>query len=53
MSAGSRTDPGGYTHPDENLKQFEIEDSRSPGEIAAMIERKGYEAVWKDHERML
>ena len=48
MSAGSRTDPGGYLHPDENLKQFEIEDNRTPAEVAAAIVAKGYEPVWKD-----
>lgn len=50
MSAGSRTEPGGYTHPDETLNQFEIEDHRSPAEIAAMLVAKGYEVVWKDWE---
>ncbi len=53
MSAGSRTDPGGYLHPQEALKQFEIEDSRSPAEVAAAIVAKGYEPVWKDWENIL
>lgn len=50
MSAGSRTEPGGYTEPDQSLKQFEIEDRRTPTEIAQVIINKGYEPVWKDLE---
>lgn len=52
VSAGSRTEPGGYLHPEEGLKQFEIEDLRPAAEVAAMIARKGYEPVWKDWEGM-
>ena len=48
MSAGSRTEPGGYLHPEESGKQFELEDQRSPAEVAAAIQRAGYEPVWKD-----
>lgn len=48
MSAGSVTEPGGYSHPEENLKQFEIEDRRTPGEVALAIRQQGYEAIWKD-----
>lgn len=51
MSAGSRTEPGGYLHPDQTLKQFEIEDRRSPEEVARAIRKKGYEPVWKDWEK--
>ena len=53
MSAGSRTEPGGYLHPQEALKQFEIEDSRTPAEVAAAIVAKGHEPVWKDWENIL
>jgi len=52
MSAGSRTEPGGYLQPEESLKQFETEDRRSPAEVAAAIQSKGYEPVWKDWERL-
>ncbi len=52
MSAGSRTEPGGYQQPDKNLKQFEIEDDRSPKEVANAIRQKGYEPVWKDWESL-
>jgi 2-iminoacetate synthase len=50
MSAGSRTDPGGYTLANGNRAeaQFEIADHRSPEEVAAIIRQKGYEPVWKD-----
>ncbi|HEY4757908.1 MAG TPA: 2-iminoacetate synthase ThiH [Chthoniobacterales bacterium] len=71
MSAGSHTEPGGYTgQGKENVhrtvrgrivplevspaespfatSQFEISDSRSPEEIAAVLRRNGVEPVWKD-----
>jgi len=53
MSAGSRTNPGGYAVDPESLEQFEIDDDRSPAEIAAMIRRQGYDVVWKDWDRVL
>lgn len=48
MSAGSKTNPGGYAVDPQSLEQFEISDERSPGEVADMIRRQGYEPVWKD-----
>ncbi len=49
MSAGSRTNPGGYSEGKEaSLEQFEIEDDRAPSEVAAMLRNAGYETVWKD-----
>jgi 2-iminoacetate synthase len=51
MSAGSKTSPGGYSRDDRSLKQFEIDDSRSPAEVAEMIKHEGLEPVWKDWER--
>ena len=78
MSAGSHTEPGGYTgaghekiHRTERGRivelaagssewalpaeratgatgQFEIADGRSAGEISRLIQRLGYEPVWKD-----
>jgi 2-iminoacetate synthase len=51
MSAGSSTRPGGYvTHGEETLEQFEIEDERSPAEVADVIRAAGYEPVWKDFD---
>ncbi len=51
MSAGSKTNPGGYAVCDETLKQFEIADERTPHEISRMIEEKGLEPVLKDFDR--
>lgn len=48
MSAGSRTNPGGYTSAPESLEQFQIDDDRSPAEVAAFLRSVGYEPVWKD-----
>lgn len=48
MSAGSKTNPGGYVVEPQSLEQFEISDERSPKEITAIIKQQGYEAVWKD-----
>jgi len=53
ISAGSKTNPGGYAVAPESLEQFEISDERSPAEIAAMIRRQGYEPVWKDWDAAL
>ena len=52
ISAGSKTNPGGYAVEPESLEQFEISDERSPQEIAEMIKSQGYEAVWKDWDRV-
>jgi 2-iminoacetate synthase len=51
MSAGSKTNPGGYAAGENSLEQFEIDDNRYPQEIARMIRQQGYEAVWKDWDR--
>jgi 2-iminoacetate synthase len=68
MSAGSRTEPGGYTGQGKQSLhltvkgristsscngskaegQFEIEDRRTPSEVAEAIRASGLEAVWKD-----
>ena len=48
MSAGSKTNPGGYKVDPQSLEQFEISDERSPAQIAQMIKNQGYEPVWKD-----
>ena len=48
MSAGSKTNPGGYSVSDDSLEQFSISDERSPVEVAQMLRLKGYEPVWKD-----
>src|SRR5277367_6130986 len=83
ISAGSHTEPGGYTgagrekihhtergrivaltpgasewaatngHATNATGQFEIADGRSPGEVAALIRKLGYEPVWKDWDAAL
>ncbi|WP_316836198.1 2-iminoacetate synthase ThiH [Pedobacter nutrimenti] len=51
ISAGSKTNPGGYIVEPESLEQFEISDERSSAEIASMIRAQGYEPVWKDWDK--
>lgn len=53
ISAGSKTNPGGYVVAPESLEQFEISDERSPAEVAAMLSNSGYEPVWKDWDKNL
>ncbi|MDH4202284.1 MAG: 2-iminoacetate synthase ThiH [Phycisphaerae bacterium] len=48
LSAGSKTNPGGYGSEKDAAEQFQIADDRTPHEVAEMIRSKGYEAVWKD-----
>jgi 2-iminoacetate synthase len=66
LSAGSRTDPGGYTGLGKGAiriapvsegyearrarEQFEIADERSPAQIASRLRELGYDPVWKDWE---
>jgi 2-iminoacetate synthase len=81
MSAGSHTEPGGYTgagreklHQTVRGKmvspategagewananrhatgQFEVSDARSPQEVAGLLQKLGYEPVWKDWDTAL
>lgn len=75
MSAGAKTEPGGYTgagHDDVHLtvrgrrveletksgcekatEQFQIHDTRSPAEVAAMLRRQGIDPVWKDWDEAI
>lgn len=80
LSAGSHTEPGGYTgQGQEDLHltvkgrrveltpaqkepcfasatataQFEISDDRPVPEVAAMLQRQGFEPVWKDWDEAL
>ena len=48
VSAGSKTNPGGYSSDKEAAEQFTIDDDRTPAEMAHVIQVNGYEAVWKD-----
>lgn len=51
LSAGSKTNPGGYSSAPGSLEQFEISDERSAGEISQVIRQRGYEPVWKDWDK--
>jgi 2-iminoacetate synthase len=53
MSAGSKTNPGGYAVDPQSLEQFEISDERAPKKVAEIIRRQGYEPVWKDWDNVL
>jgi 2-iminoacetate synthase len=82
ISAGSHTEPGGYTgagkehihqtvrgrivetgasewatpingHATNATGQFNIADERSPAEVAELLQRLGYEPVWKDWDAAL
>ena len=53
MSAGSKTNPGGYAVEPNSLEQFEISDERSARQIAEVIISSGYEPVWKDWDKAL
>ncbi|MDH6251368.1 2-iminoacetate synthase [Chryseobacterium sp. H1D6B] len=48
MSAGSKTNPGGYTVDKQSLEQFETSDERSMDTIKQMIKKSGYDPVMKD-----
>jgi 2-iminoacetate synthase len=51
-SAGSRTNPGGYSAPESHDgEQFTIDDARPAEAIAGVIAGKGLEPVWKDFDR--
>lgn len=52
MSAGSKTDPGGYRTYPQALEQFEVSDNRTPHEVTEAIRAMGYEAVWKDWDKV-
>jgi 2-iminoacetate synthase len=48
MSAGSKTNPGGYSGHTGSVEQFEIDDTRSPAQVASVLKSQGLEPVWKD-----
>lgn len=52
MSAGSRTEPGGYRTYPQALEQFSVSDERTPADVVASIRAHGYEAVWKDWDKI-
>ena len=48
MSAGSKTNPGGYANDEDSLEQFEVSDDRTPQDICSMLKKHNYDPVWKD-----
>ena len=52
MSAGSRTEPGGYTGK-KALEQFSIEDKRELDEVTTVIRSHGLDPVMKDFDKAL
>lgn len=48
MSAGSKTEPGGYAKAREEAGQFHIEDGRSVNEFVNAVKKAGYDPVMKD-----
>lgn len=48
MSAGSKTNPGGYSLNLNSENQFDVEDTRGLEEVIQAIRSRGYEAVLKD-----
>ncbi|MDR1725263.1 MAG: 2-iminoacetate synthase ThiH [Bacteroidales bacterium] len=53
ISAGSKTDPGGYCKPDVELEQFHISDNRSVTEMEKMVRMQGYDVIFKDWDKIL
>jgi 2-iminoacetate synthase len=51
VSAGSKTNPGGYSGRSDTTGQFEIDDSRTAAEVAEMIKQQGLDPVWKDWDK--
>ena len=53
MSAGSKTEPGGYKTYPQALEQFAVSDERLPVEVEQAVKARGYEVVWKDWDKVL
>jgi len=53
LAAGSSEWATTNGHATNATGQFEISDDRSPGEVAELIRKLGYEPVWKDWDAAL
>jgi len=53
ISAGSKTQPGGYSVDPGNLEQFSIDDTRSPKQVATALTQQGLQPVGKDWDSFL
>jgi len=52
MSAGSRTEVGGYASLDKTQGQFDVADTSGVEEVKEMISLKGYQPVMKDWQAL-
>lgn len=52
MSAGSKTEPGGYETYPQALEQFAVSDERTPAQVAEALRGRGCEVVWKDWDKI-
>lgn len=53
VSAGSKTQPGGYADNHPELEQFAPHDNRTPEQVAQALTLAGLQPVWKDWDRHL
>ncbi len=53
ISAGSRTQPGGYTSPDNAAPQFAVHDDRTIAEMVSSVRELGFDPVLKDWDSTL
>jgi 2-iminoacetate synthase len=51
LSAGSKTEPGGYSDPNRELAQFEVGDERAVEAVVSVLRQKGLDPVWRDWHR--
>ncbi len=51
ISAGSKTNPGGYSCEEESLEQFATSDKRTPHEVASKLTELNLFPVWKDWDK--
>ena len=51
ISAGSKTNPGGYSEDSNAVQQFEIDDDRSPQQICQMLKKQNLDPVLKDWDK--
>lgn len=53
ISAGSKTQPGGYANQKQELDQFSPYDERSPQQVWQALVQRGLQPVWKDWDNYL
>ncbi|AJJ10447.1 thiazole biosynthesis protein ThiH [Yersinia rohdei] len=53
VSAGSKTQPGGYADDHPELEQFAPHDNRTPEQVAQALILAGLQPVWKDWDNHL